>query len=314
MPPKPTIQDRYKNALDTFIARAKADPYIVAVVLCGSLSHDTVWEKSDIDLVVIVKDGDKPAHGNAPDSRSFALVEDTINFHVIIETRSQFRRSLQGAIQNSFLHSLLAKGQLVFTRDSTLQNLFDDARTLGSRDQQIQTLQAASTATACLYKAQKWLKIKNDPAYSFVWITMTALYLAKMEVIADGQVCGREAIQQALAINPDFFNVIYTNLIHVKKTPKNIAAALDAIDDYLSRRIRTAFGPILEYLKDAGAPRSATELATHFSNQLGTGDVTTACEWLSDKDIIRKVSTPVRLTIKSPTAFEELAFYYDGTP
>ncbi len=314
MPQNPTTQDRYQNALDAFVARARADPYILAVVLCGSLSHDTVWEKSDIDLVVVAKDGDKPAHGKSESSRSFALVEDSINIHATVQTRSQFRHALQGAIQNSFFHSLLSKGKLVYTRDSTLHALFDDLKSLGSRDQQVETLRNASTTIACLYKAQKWLVVKKDPAYSFVWITMAAMHLAKMEVIAAGEICGREVIQQAVALNPDFFNIIYTDLIHVKKTSKNIAGALASIEDYLSRRTRAAFGPILEYLQEAGAPRSATELETHFANQLGAPDVITACEWLSDKDIIRKVSTPVRLTRKSPSAFEELAFYYDGTP
>ncbi len=314
MPTPTQIQERYANALDTFISRAKADPYILAVVLCGSLSHDTVWQKSDIDLFVIQKDDDKPTHGRTETTRSLALVENDVNIHATLQSRSQFRKAIQGAIQNSFFHSLLSKGKLVFTRDSTLHALFEDLKTLGSRDQQVQTMRSAGNAIACLYKAQKWLKVKKDPAYSFVWIVMAAMYLAQMEVIAAGEICGREVIQQAVALNPDFFNAIYTDLIHVRKTPKNIASALDTIDDYLSRRTRVAFGPIMDYLQDAAAPRSATELETHFANQLGAPDVITACEWLSDKDIIRKLSTPVRLTRKSPSAFEELAFYYDGSP
>ena len=40
----------YNQALDSFLAKVKQDRYIIAAILFGSLSHDTVWRKSDIDI------------------------------------------------------------------------------------------------------------------------------------------------------------------------------------------------------------------------------------------------------------------------
>jgi hypothetical protein len=173
-------------------------------------------------------------------------------------------------------------------------------------------LRAASGVIAMLYKAEKWFHVRGDMNYSFVWIMGCVTELAKVEVYSAGQIAGREVVQQALELNPKFFDAIYTDLIAAKKSPKTIAAALAQIDDYLTRRTRMLFGPILEHLKEVGVPRSATELETHFANQMGVGEVVTACEWLADKEVINKVSTPIRLTEKSAVAFEELAFYYDG--
>jgi hypothetical protein len=136
--------------------------------------------------------------------------------------------------------------------------------------------------------------------------------LAYVEVYLEGQIAGREVIQQAVAINPKFFNSIYSDLIAGKKTPETIAAALDAIDQYLIKKTRTLFGPVLDYLADAGAPRSATEIDTHFTAQMNVGSATGVCEWLADKGVITQLSSPIRLTEKSPVAVEELAFYYDG--
>jgi hypothetical protein len=172
-------------------------------------------------------------------------------------------------------------------------------------------LRSASGVIAMLYKAEKWFHVRGDMNYSFAWIMGCVTELAKLEVYAAGQLAGREVIQQALELNPDLFNAVYTDLIAAKKTPKTIAAALSRIDDYLTRRTRLLFGPILEHLKEVGVPRSATELETHFAN-VGLGDVVIACEWLADKEVISKVSTPIRLTERSAVAFEELAFYYDG--
>jgi hypothetical protein len=42
------IEQKYAHALDQLTAQIKQDRSILAALLCGSLSHDTVWEKSDI--------------------------------------------------------------------------------------------------------------------------------------------------------------------------------------------------------------------------------------------------------------------------
>ena len=51
-----TIQARFSAALDTLVGQVKDDRSVLAALLCGSLSHDTVWEKSDIDLVLVTVD------------------------------------------------------------------------------------------------------------------------------------------------------------------------------------------------------------------------------------------------------------------
>lgn len=102
------IRQRYENALETLIAQVKQDTTILAAVLLGSLSHDVVWEKSDIDLLLITQEVKLLR-------ASFCLVEDDINIHAFLKTRSEFKRMLEGATQSSFIHSLLMKGRILFS-------------------------------------------------------------------------------------------------------------------------------------------------------------------------------------------------------
>lgn len=83
---RPEIARRYDAALAAFLAKAEADPYILAVVLLGSLSYDVVWERSDIDLAVIVQEGKHRAAG-------YTLVEDDITIHAWLKTRGEFKKS-----------------------------------------------------------------------------------------------------------------------------------------------------------------------------------------------------------------------------
>ena len=53
------IEERFKQALEALVEQVKEDRSILAAILCGSLSHDKVWAKSDIDLVLVTIDDKK---------------------------------------------------------------------------------------------------------------------------------------------------------------------------------------------------------------------------------------------------------------
>ena len=57
--PAESIRKKFTEALDELVAQVKKDRSILAAILCGSLSHDTVWEKSDIDLALVTIDDKK---------------------------------------------------------------------------------------------------------------------------------------------------------------------------------------------------------------------------------------------------------------
>ena len=64
-----------------------------------------------------------------------ALYADGVNVHAFLIPRAEFRRMVEGSVQNSFMHSLLAKGRLLYTHDETIARLCDGLRELGARDQ-----------------------------------------------------------------------------------------------------------------------------------------------------------------------------------
>ena len=105
---------QFSAALDTLVEQIRQDRSILAALLCGSLAHDTVWAKSDIDLMLVTIDDSKVPSG------SISLNAQGVNVHAFLIPRAEFRRTVEGAVQNSFIHSLLAKGRLLYTHDERL--------------------------------------------------------------------------------------------------------------------------------------------------------------------------------------------------
>src|SRR5215472_11450183 len=121
------IKEEFDAALDRLLEQVRQDRSILTAILCGSLSHDTVWSKSDIDLLLVTID-DKKA-----DKEGLCLYADGINVHAILMARADFRKTAEGAVRNSFIHSLLAKGRLLYTHDDSISAVCERLHLLGER-------------------------------------------------------------------------------------------------------------------------------------------------------------------------------------
>jgi len=301
-----SIQREFTKALDALIDQVKEDRSVLAAILCGSLSYDKVWAKSDIDLVLVTVDDKKI------DRTGLSIYADGVNVHAFLLPRAEFRRTVEGALRNSFFHSLLARGRLLYSHDETIADLCATLDEIGGRDKQVQLLKAMTNALPAIYKAHKWLVTRGDLDYTALWILYAATPLAQVEVISADLLADREVIPQAIKLNPAFFKTVYTELLNSKKTRKGVQAALDAIDAYVGERAGALFGPVIEYLIEAGEARSCSEIEDYFKRNFDISGVTTACEYLADQGLIGKASTAVHLTKKSNVEVQELAFFYTG--
>ncbi|HJZ60406.1 MAG TPA: hypothetical protein VKE74_36015, partial [Gemmataceae bacterium] len=303
-----SVRQKFTAALDALVEQVKGDRSVLAAILCGSLSHDTVWAKSDIDLVLVTID-DKKA-----DRSDLALYADGVNVHTLLLPRAEFRKMAEGTVRSSFMHSFLAKGRLLYTHDPTIEDLCTRLQDVGERDTQMQLLRAATAALAAIYKAHKWFVTRGDLDYTALWILAAATPLAQIEVLAAGLLTDREVILQALKLNPAFFKTVYADLLNTRKTRKNMQAALNAVDGYVAERTATLFGPVIEHLREVGETRSCTEIEDHFRRNFDVSGATAACEYLADRGLIGKAATPVQLTKKSNVRLQELAFFSTEGP
>jgi hypothetical protein len=300
------IEQQFTAALAAVIEDVKQDRSVLAAVLCGSLSYDTVWAKSDIDLVLVTVDDRKIEAGDR------ALYADGANIHALLMPRAEFRKTVEGAARGSFAHSFLSKGRLLYTHDPTIADLCETLAGIGQRDAERQLLRSATHVLPSIYKARKWFLTRGDLDYTALWILYAATPLARLEVIGRRLVADREVIPQALSLNPALFKTVYTDLLNGPKTKKGVQKALEAVEGYMATRALTLFAPVIDYLREAGDVRSASEIDDHFRRNLAIEGIVIACEYLADEGIVGKASTPVHLTKRSNVEVQELAFFNLG--
>ncbi|QHW33711.1 hypothetical protein GZH47_24880 [Paenibacillus rhizovicinus] len=300
------VQQTYRIALETVTEQLRLDNRVLAAFVMGSLSYDVVWEKSDIDMTIITDDEKKP-------TGSVVLVEQGICISANLVSRQQFKSNLERSLNASFFHSYLSKGTLLFCNDASIRDLYERVRHVGERDLDVQLLNVASGVVTLLEKAEKWIVVKKDPTYSFLWLMKTVEELARLEVMLNRDIPTREVVQQALVYNPVFFKRMYHDLIEGPKTIEAMADAIQAADRYVEERHERLFKLVTDYLSEQHDVRPFSELMLHLKQRYRMEDmlIVHGCEWLAQKGFIKRASYPVRLTAKSRVEVEELA-YFDG--
>ena len=302
------IKQQYHEAIKTLVEKVKTDPYILAVIVAGSFSYAQVWEKSDLDVEIIGRDGIRPTQD------FFVLVESGVNIHASLTPRNRFKQRIEGAQQGSVTHSYFSHSTLLFSRDASIREWYDknaSRRGIGERDKQLQLLNVAASTLPNLLYAEKQFYVNRDVVTCFLNLLIVVQGLARIEVLLNDEIPTREVIQPALGYNPDFFNHVYTELINCEKNEAVIQDTLDAVNAYLDER-QFIFQPVLDYLREEKAPRSNTEIDAYFKASFDEGSLALVCQWLAWKGIIQQVAVPTKLTVKSQVSVEEPAYYYDG--
>jgi len=305
---------RFQKALELFLDRVRADSHLLAAVLVGSLSEETLWRRDAISLWLIEKDGvTKRLRADGEDPRVFrTLVEEGVNLHVELIPRSRFKRMVEGAARTAFRYSFFARRQLVYCDDPSLAKWFEDADTLARRDQERELCIATTWLIHAHRHAARLLEQGRDLELAFQELIGGAHCVAAAEVIAAGEVHEGLVIHRALELAPDVMREVYLDLLAAARTAENLAKRLDGLDGYLERHAEARLRPVLDYLRKAERLVPFSELADHFAHsQLYPWHLEAACEWLERKGRIGKFSAPFGLTKLSRVEVEEPAYLFE---
>lgn len=299
------LQKRYMLAVESLCERLKADSNVIAVILEGSLSYDQVWEKSDIDMEIIVNDNSKP-------NPHICLLEDDIYINGNIMTRSEFRQSVAKITRGSMAHSYFSLGTMVYCKDESVKELFESinvADEIGERDKSFALMNRLYAILGPLYKAEKWLKVKSDARYSYIWIVETLKNISAIEVLLNNNIPSREVILQALKYNNPIIEKLYIGLMDERKNSINISQAIEKIYEYLRQNMEVICKPILDYFDKASEMKALSTIAQDFNNTLYTHMICEICEWLCTEGILIKDIVQTYLTNKSSSMVYEPAYF-----
>jgi len=184
----------------------------------------------------------------------------------------------------------------------------------GKRDVELQILNIVAMVIGDLEKAEKFLYLKNDVAQSYLFITRLLDHLAQVEVLLNGEIPGREVIEQAMKYNPELFNAIFTDVIIEKTNTEKMSKLLSRIRTYLEVRTEIIFRPIIDYFRTQKEVRTISDLTIYLNKMMPNSWWEIAslayCQWLMEQGYLDRFAQPVNLTSKSYIQANEIAYIF----
>jgi predicted transcriptional regulator len=295
---KENIGLRFQRAVDSFIEKVKNDQNVIAVIAAGSFSYDTVWEKSDVDMTVIIRDQKIETH-------SYCIDEDNLILNVSLVQRSDFKRHLERQAGGSIGHSFLAKGKIIYTTDDSLYEYFEEYKQVGKDDMERSIFYMSGELIGYMQKIEKWIEVKNDLTYSRFYILKAVEVIACIEVCRHLDVPTREAILQAAKYNPELMERFYYKPMSGPLNKEELYALIGDMDKYLMNNIEPVINVAKECMGD-GEVKTITQISKFYKTD--SHFIVKIFEYLYDKKIIDKISQTIRITPKGKMLFEEAAF------
>lgn len=305
---------RFEAVLGQLTERIAKDRYVLAVVLVGSLSMETIWRRETIGLWIIEADGvSRRLPSDGKDERIFRiLVENGINIYAEVIPRTRFKQMVEGASRTAFSCNFFAERKIVYSKDPSIDGWFKKANSVAVKDQERELLTFSTWTIHAHRHARKRLDIKGDVELAAQGTIEAAHSVAHSEIIRLGKVWEQDVIYRAIEENPELFQTIYLDVLAKSKNRKVISTALDAIDGYLDRNYQTYLRPLLSYLKKENRVVPLSEIGDQFAfSQIHPWHLESACEWLERKGRLQKLSAPFKLTKRSVERVEEPAYMLD---
>jgi len=286
----------YQSAIDELTKKVKKDEYVLNLMMGGSLSYDTVWEKSDIDIMIVTRD--------EPYGIRRVFIEKDILIEGEVVTRDYFRKGTNRVKDGSIFHSYFSMSKLLFSRDDTIKDMYEDIQNIGSRDVEDLLFLNYMFCKDLINKAYKALYVKEDPHFALNFMMSGIRRMANIEVLLNRTIPLRESTVQALEFNPEFFKVVFTDMIHTPvKSGEVINEVLEKMENYLDEHLKDFIQPVLRLLEKE-------EEMTHYDLKAHFSDI-----WLPldmrefiNRGFIRQTEAPFRLTKKSSSEMMQPAY------
>lgn len=279
------LRECFEKATNSLVEKFKRDEKCIAAFLMGSTSHDLIWEWSDLELLIIYDDSYKgPSH--------YHLLEFDVAATVKIVKRSSFKDYLGRTNVSDYWFCALSKSTLIFTKDITLKEYFEDIFYIGDRDREIEMLLGFSQAIYYLNKAEKNFRVKGNSHNAAYFLFQLAEGIAWLEVARERAFPEREIIAQASKINPELFVKIYDPLLNETVNDDMIHDILEFSYQYLKDNTLEVYNPVISYLK-------AYKTLEKFSLKTRTHGFGINFEWLYRMEIVERYVEPVKINNKS---------------
>lgn len=243
---------QYQKAFNSIVDRLKANEEVLAVLVFGSMVTGDLWEESDIDLFVILRE-------NPGEIKNIYTEEKQVPVHIKLMGKEKFLQLHESDLRGGFIHRIFASSRLVFSKDMDITNRYNNGRYYPDIDKERWNMVYLGRTLKNMGICKKYLS--NDGIYTAYSMAVKSMEdFAKLYVNCSGYMVSKDATSMAMNLNDRFkecIDELYFNKTDIVKAINDTMFFLQSIID---DTIKDSTNILIEFMKNKDQFLSAEDI------------------------------------------------------
>lgn len=289
-------QEAYEGVLNKLINNSQ----VIAVIVYGSMVTGDIWEKSDIDLLVISKEKGKADH-----IYSKAL---NIPIHIYYISKDNFIDSIKNILKGGSFHKAFFSGKLVYCTDSEIEDIHMSTKFYNDREKELRNIEILSNLLNSLHYTNKYYYTRKiETAYQ--WSMEVLINYARLIMNMEGHITDKDILSFAVTVNYDV-EFLFNKIIQDISLNKKIQDIMDTVESFVDVNITSISTLIIEILKRSKHSMTIEELKNSEELRTINADISYILYKLSSKGIIKE-GQKYYMTASKENLINEVVYYLD---
>ncbi|MBU5485516.1 nucleotidyltransferase domain-containing protein [Clostridium sp. MSJ-11] len=271
---------QYQKAFNGLVDKLKANNSVLAVMVFGSVVTGDLWDKSDIDLFVIVNE-------KVSNIKNIYTEEKGVPVHIKLMSKSKFSQMYDEDLKGGYMHRIFASSRLVFSKDSEITYTYDNGRYYPDLDRERWNMVYLGNLLKSIGVCKKYL-CNNGIYTAYSSSIKTAEEYAKLYVNSVGYMISKDAMIMAVNLN-DKFKEKVDKLFFDKEEVKNaIEDLIKYVEENIDLNLKNLASILLEYMREKDALLSGEDIKKSVLFNNFDIHIEEILEKLCEKDILKK--------------------------
>ena len=279
----------YQRVYAKVVKSFEENEEVLAAFVFGSILTGDLWENSDIDFFVVLKEFKKGIV-------NIYSKENDIAVHLKVMSKNEFLNLKELEIKGSFLHRLFSSSRLVFSKDDEISEKYNNERIYPEMERRKWTLSYLGKLIKSIDSTEKFLN--NDNIYGAYKSLLESMeYYSSVYVNSRGYMISKDTINVCANLNTEFKEK-YIELVSGDDLEKKVYEINKYLKKTIDDEITEASEILIAYLREKDKPVSSREIAEDEIFKDFDIKIEGILSLLNDKNIIkmelREVYTPLK--------------------
>lgn len=291
---------QYQKAFNSVLDRIRMDESVLSVMVFGSMVTGDLWEESDIDLFVIVKE-------NFEKIRNIYTEEKGVPVHIKLMSKEKFIQIYSDNLKGGYMHRIFSSSRLVFSKDMDITVRFDGGRFFPDVDRERWGMFFLGKLLKDMGVCKKYLS-SNGLYTSYSAAIRCIEKYSRLFVNSSGYMISKDVMTMALNLNEDFKLRVDKLFFEKSNIAETIQETMIFLEESINSSIKSNCTLLLNYMREKDKFLSAEEIMADDLFKDFDIDMEELLNKLWERDIIKKESRDFKMD-KDKILFKQNVYF-----